>query len=175
MTQIAHETPSGERHEDGGWLAGYDPKRGGVPLAGYAALVGAYLAGLGAVLAVGRRRLPRRVAVGDVLLVGIATHKLARIATRDWVTAPLRAPFTELQGSAGSGEVDEKARGTGLQRAIGDLATCPFCSAPWIATALAAGLSFAPRQTRFVASVFTSVTISDFLHQAYRRAMPKAA
>lgn len=141
---------------------------GGMPLGGYAALVGAYttiFGGIGALLA-RSRRLPR-LSPGDIALAGVATHKLTRILTRDWVTIPLRAPFTEFVESSGSGEVEEKARGTGIRRALGDLLTCNYCTGPWIAGALVAGMAAAPRATRAIASVFAAVAVSDFLHEGY--------
>jgi hypothetical protein len=39
--------------------------------------------------------------------------------------------------------------------------------APWCAMALAFGLVFAPRATRFFAGILASVAISDFLQRAY--------
>jgi hypothetical protein len=147
----------------------FDGYRGGdMPLGGYAALMGAYVAlfgGIGASLL--RSRRLRRLSPGDVALVGVATHKLTRIVTRDWVTIPLRAPFTEYVASAGSGEVDERARGTGLRRAVGDLLTCNYCTGPWVAGALVSSMAMAPRATRAVASMLAAVAVSDFLHEAY--------
>ena len=139
-----------------------------MPLGGYAALLGAWsviFGSLGFRLA-RRRRLPQPRA-GDIALLGIATHKLTRIVTKDWVTAPLRAAFTAYGGSAGGGEVEEKSRGTGLRRAIGDLLTCNYCTGPWIAGALLAAWAEAPRAVRSVGSLFAVVAASDFLHEAY--------
>ena len=53
-----------------------------------------------------------------------------------------------------------------MQRAIGDLLTCPFCLGPWVAAGLAVGFVFKPRATRIVAGVFAAATVSDFLHRA---------
>src|SRR5437667_8524916 len=107
-------------------VAGY---KGGekMPLAGYATLVGVYNAAFAAMLLAAKNSghdFPKKVSVADLLLMGVATHKLTRLITKDWVTAPLRAPFTEYKESAGGGEVIEKSRGEGLQRGIGDLGTC---------------------------------------------------
>jgi Protein of unknown function (DUF1360) len=156
-------------------VAGY---KGGeeMPLAGYVTLVGVYNAAFAAMLLAAKnsgRDLPKKVSVTDLILMGVATHKLTRLITKDWVTAPLRAPFTEYKESAGGGEVIEKSRGEGLQRAIGDLVTCPWCSAPWVAATLGFGFVFAPRVTRFVSGVFAAVTISDFLQHAYEAAKEK--
>jgi len=76
-------------------------------------------------------------------------------------------------GSAGGGEVTEKARGTGMQKAIGDLLTCQYCIGPRVAGALVYGLAAKPRQTRLFASVFALVAGSDFLHFAYQAARAK--
>jgi Protein of unknown function (DUF1360) len=117
-----------------------------------------------------RGRLPANIGVRDLALLGVATHSLTRIITRDRVTAAIRFPFTEYEGSAGAGEVRERARGHGLQRALGSLLTCQFCAGPWTAAALMAGLVARPRETRLIASTLTVAALSDFLHQAYARA-----
>lgn len=139
------------------------------PLGGYATLLGAFSAVYGGLLAAGARsrRLPKRIDPGDVVLLGVATHKLTRVITKDWVTAPLRAPFVRYEESVGAGEVKESSRGGGLRKAVGDLVTCPWCSGPWVAGALVAGLVRSPRATRVVAATFTAVTLSDFLHHGY--------
>ncbi|MCA1613452.1 MAG: DUF1360 domain-containing protein [Acidobacteria bacterium] len=128
-------------------LAGY---KGGeeMPLAGYAALLGVYNAAFAGLLLAAKqsgRGLPERAGYADLLLMGVATHKLSRIIAKDFVTSPLRAPFTEYKGSAGAGEVNEKSRGEGLRRAVGDLVSCPWCMAPWVAAGLAFGFVFRPR------------------------------
>ena|SRR5437868_3095919 len=156
-------------------VAGYKGEEE-MPLAGYATLLGVYNAAFAAMLLAAKnsgRDLPKKVHPADLLLMGIATHKLTRLITKDWVTAPLRAPFTEYKESAGGGEVVEKSRGHGLQRAIGDLVTCQWCSAPWVAAGLGFGFVFAPRVTRFVSGVFTAVAVSDFLQHAYEAAKEK--
>jgi hypothetical protein len=106
-------------------------------------------------------------------LVGVASHKLSRLITKDKVTSPLRAPFTELEGSGGPGELEEKARGTGARRAIGEMLVCPYCLDLWVVAAFSIGLLFAPRPTRFVASVFAALTVSDFFQIAYKAAEEK--
>ncbi len=156
----------------------FDGYKGGkeMPLAGYATLLGVYNAALAAgLLAVKKsgRDLPERTSYSDLLLLGVATHKLGRIISKDWVTSPLRAPFTEYKESAGGGEVNEKSRGEGLQRAVGDLLTCPWCIAPWVAGALAFGFVFKPRTTRFICRIFAAVTISDFLQHTYNAVKEK--
>lgn len=143
------------------------------PLRGYAALLGIYLSYVLGLVGIGRQmgaRLPERLAPADIALVAVATHKVARILTKDPVTSPVRAPFTRFGGPSGDGEIHEEVRGTGLRHAIGELLTCPFCIAQWIATLFAFGLVVAPRPTRLCASVFAAVTGADLLQFAYARA-----
>ena len=137
----------------------------------YATLLGCYLASVAMLtgIAADRDRLPRTFSALDLALLGIATHKLSRIIAKDRITSILRAPFASYIRSAGAGEVEEQPRGRGFQRGIGHLISCPYCMAPWCATALSFGLLFAPRVTRFFAGILVSVTASDFLHRAYAR------
>jgi hypothetical protein len=137
-------------------------------LGGYAALLGAWVAIFGtAGAALVRRGALPRLGAAEVALLGVATHKLTRIVTKDWVMAPLRAPFTEYRDSAGSGEVHEKSRGRGLQRALGDLLTCNYCMGPWIAGVLLVGWGYAAKVVRAFATLFAVVAVSDFLHEIY--------
>jgi hypothetical protein len=140
------------------------------PLGGYVATMGTYAASVAALVGAGAlagRRLPERVEPYDVALLGVATHKLSRLVTKDTVTAPLRAPFTRFEGPQGQGELHEEVRGHGLRHTLGELLTCPFCLAQWVATGFAAGLVFAPRATRLVAATFSAVALSDALQNIY--------
>jgi len=138
-------------------------------LAEYATLLGFYIAGVAVLtgIAMEKSRLPRRFSLLDLALLGIATHKLSRIVAKDRITSILRAPFVSYIRSAGAGEVEEEPRDRGIQRGIGHLVSCPYCMAPWCATALAFGLVFVPRVTRFFAGILASVAVSDFLQRAY--------
>ena len=51
---------------------------------------------------------------GDIVLTGVATHKLSRLIAKDKIMAFVRAPFTEYQEPGGPAEVEERARGRGL-------------------------------------------------------------
>jgi hypothetical protein len=83
------------------------------------------------------------------------------------VTAILRAPFTEFEEPAGEGEVNERAVGTGLRHAVGELLTCPFCVAQWVATALVAGSLAAPDLTTAAVSICATARLSDYLQLTY--------
>jgi hypothetical protein len=142
------------------------------PLGGYLAAMSGFGVVAAALTAAARRgspAAPDRPTAGDVLLLSIATHKLSRLITKDSVTSPLRAPFTRYAEPAGSGEVNEEVRddGSSVRHAVGELVSCPFCIAVWVATALTGGLILAPRFTRYATTALTAVAASDFLQMAY--------
>jgi hypothetical protein len=110
------------------------------------------------------------VDAADLVLLGVATHKLSRLIAKDKITAFARAPFTRYQGRGGPAEVEEHPRGEGMRRMIGELLVCPYCLGMWLSGGFHSGLLFAPRTTRFLASVLNGLTISDFLQIAYRAA-----
>ena len=115
------------------------------------------------------RKLPERgIATRDIVLLGVATHKMSDLIANDAVTSFIRAPFTELQEKESPKSVDEKPRGTGFRRSMGELLTCKFCMGQWIASFFTYGLVFSPVVTRLIASVFAIVTLSDHLHQTYK-------
>ncbi len=120
------------------------------------------------------RPLPERIDAKDIALLGMAAHKVSMVGSQDAVTSPLRAPFTELQEKESPKKVDEKPRGEGLQRSVGELLTCKFCLGVWVASFFTYGLVLVPRVTRLVASVFAVVTVSDHLHQIYKALMNRA-
>ena len=144
-----------------------------LPKGDYAALVAIFNGVLASALLArkcARRSLPERVEPQDLILFALSTQKLSRVITKDKVTAALRAPFTEVEGKGGAGELEEHGRGHGLRRAIGDLITCPFCLGTWIASGFIYGFLFTPRLTRILASIFAVSGIADFLQQAYVKA-----
>lgn len=73
----------------------------------------------------------------------------------------------------GKSEVKERSRGTGAQRAVGDLLTCPYCMNPWVATALAYGFLASPRAARTISAVFATVAVADLLHTAEGKLKPQ--
>src|SRR5215218_10909762 len=141
------------------------------PLAGDLGAMGVYLGVVSAAAAAVRasgRELPDRIPPGDAALLTVATFRLARRIAKDPVTSPLRAPFTTFQGSSGHAEVAEEVREHGgVKHAIGELLTCPFCLAQWVATALVFGYATAPKATRLAALTMTLVASSDVLQFVY--------
>jgi hypothetical protein len=159
-------------HADGAY-AGYAAPSERPPFGSYATLTALFNGAMAVGLAAAKRRgreLPERIQPGDILLTGVATHKLSRLISKDKITAFARAPFTEFEEPGGPAEVEERARGEGWRRTLGELLICPYCIGMWISGGFNLGLVVAPRETRFAASVLTGLTISDFLQIAYKAA-----
>jgi hypothetical protein len=139
------------------------------PLRGYAALLGTY--SLGAAIAVvllrDRRDQVRRLDLRTLILLVVATQHLSRLITKDAITSVLRSPFTEFVEATGEGEVNEEVVGEGMCHAIGELITCPFCIAQWVAAALLGGTIAVPNFTAALTTVCTLARTSDYLQLAY--------
>jgi Protein of unknown function (DUF1360) len=141
------------------------------PLEGHAALMatfGAWVGAMGVAHYRSGRGLPNRYPAGDLLLMSVGTYKLSRLITKDRVTGFVRAPFTRFTGESDRpGEVNEEPRGEGVQRAIGELLVCPYCIGQWVGTAFLATYLRDPKLARTVAVLFTIVSGSDLLQEAW--------
>lgn len=150
----------------------------GQPVGSHAAMLGIYLVLLAIATLIARatgRELPAHLSVKDLVTVALGTHKISRTITKESVTSPLRAPFTEHHGAGGPAEVMDEPRGEdGMRHAVGELLTCPFCLDVWIVSAFGLGLVAAPRLTRLVAGSFSALAGADFLQLAYARAQQAA-
>jgi hypothetical protein len=145
------------------------PKDDPRPLEGYASILASYVVLSGALTIGLRRKRFRLAALGpmDLILYGLATEHLSRLITKDSVTAVLRSPFTRFEEPAGEGEVNERVVGTGHRHAVGELLTCPFCAAQWVATGLVASSVAAPTLTTAVISISAAARFSDYLQLLY--------
>jgi hypothetical protein len=138
------------------------------PFIGYLGLMTLFTALVGSAISRSRSAERKPFTPLELILLGIATHKLSRVATRDRITSPLRAPFTRYEGSAGFGEVEEAPLEDGEKKAIGELVSCPYCASAWIAAPLVLAMSRWRGPTRMLCAIFSAVTLSHFLHQFYR-------
>jgi hypothetical protein len=133
------------------------------PYRAYAAIVGTFAAGLGAVsaAAAARDRPQDKIAALDLALLGLATFKASRTVARDKVTSFVREPFVE--GEAYDGEDEEPAHDSELRQAIGELVTCTRCIGTWIGAGLASLQILTPRIGRLLTSVLAAGALNDFL------------
>lgn len=150
----------------------YDPE-GKVNVAGFTGSLAAFTGGViatGLALRASDHTVPERFDVGDLLVGGVAVHKLSRLVTKSSVASPLRAPFTQFQEATGASEHAESPRGDhGVRHTIGELLTCPFCFGVWLSGAYVTGLIAAPRRTRAVAAMLVVSAVSDSAQHVYAR------
>jgi Protein of unknown function (DUF1360) len=131
------------------------------PYEAYAAIAGAFVAGLGVVSLLARRSPPATAI--DLLALSAATFKAARTLARDEVTSFLREPF--VRGHAHEGGEDPAVGGT--RQAIGELLTCSRCVGTWTAAGLAATQVLAPRFGRVLTWTLSAAGFNDFLQASF--------
>ena len=139
------------------------------PYEAYAAIVGAFVTGLGVVAALARRSPPATAL--DLVALSAATFKASRTVSRERVASFVRQPFVE--GEANRGE-DERPAGEGFQRAIGELVTCPRCIGTWSAAALASTQMLTPRFGRALTWTLAAGAANDFLQAGFAALCAKA-
>jgi uncharacterized protein DUF1360 len=147
------------------------------PLLPYAALASVWLSGLAGYLGLARmlRKPIPSFSAGDLALLAGATFHLSRLITKDAILSFVRAPFTRFKEPGAPGETNEEPRKeTEMQHAIGELLSCPFCMATWVAAGLTYGWTFFPAATRLLAGLFCVVGLADALQLAYGTATKKA-
>jgi hypothetical protein len=140
------------------------------PLKSYIALMSIYAAAtLARELTLAKTKAPARSPkLAEFLLLTLGAYKLSRVVTLSFVVSPVRAPFTKRGKKLSAGEVQDEPRGEGLQKAIGDLVTCPFCFNIWAASALFTAFSFWPKPTLRLASILTAAAVGDYMHLAFK-------
>jgi Protein of unknown function (DUF1360) len=148
------------------------------PLGGYLVTMSVYSALVGTLAGLARltgREIPDGLSTRDVVLHAVATHKLSRLLAKDPATSPLRAPFTEYEGTTGPSEINEQARGEGTRKVVGELISCPVSADVWVATGLMAGLIYLPRTTRLAIATLAAVAGADMLQFSYAWLEKKAS
>lgn len=146
-----------------------------MPLQGYSLLLGLFTSAFALGLVATKNKESKKLSLSEFGLLALATHKISRIITKDWVTSPLRANFTRYEKSLGAGELKESSRGAEMQKAVGDLLTCPYCIGPWVASLLYFSKISAPKTSRVVTEIFAAVALSDFLHRFFEWARSSSA
>lgn len=139
------------------------------PYGSYAAIASVFVGGIATVAALGRRA-PAGTAL-DLIALSAATFKASRTLSRERVASFVRQPFVE--GEASTGEAERPA-GEGMQRALGELVTCPRCVGAWSAAGLASAQVLAPRFGRLLTWSLGAAGANDFLQAAFKALCAKA-
>ena len=143
------------------------------PYGAYAAIMGAFGAGLAGVGVLARAldRDPREHTWLDLAVVSAATFKAARTISSDEVTSFVRAPFVE--GEAHEGDEEPLASGD-LSQAIGELVTCIRCIGTWVAAGLASTQVLTPRFGRVLNWTLAAAALNDSLKAGFAALTKKA-
>jgi hypothetical protein len=150
---------------------GRDP----LPLEGYAALMAVYGAGITGLFVWAHRtgHTLEDVALEDLLVLGVGSHKLARMVSKDRIGTLLRQPFTEYDGteSALPGEASESARRDkgALRQAIGELLCCPYCTTTWAAAGLFGAYLVDRRMGRTLSGFLSSISVAELMQATYHK------
>lgn len=100
----------------------------------------------------------------DMIMLGLATYRLARLASFDKVLEPLRMQVAQVEPDHFGADMTVVPKGEGVQRALGELICCPICTGTWIAAALTYGLHFLPGPTRLLITMMSAIGMGELFH-----------
>ena len=100
----------------------------------------------------------------DLAMLGFASYRLGHLISFDKVTEPLRLPFTETKMDDFGAAMTVEARGEGVQRALGELVSCPICSGTWAAAALVYLVNLFPGPGRVLITMLGAIGMGEVLH-----------
>jgi hypothetical protein len=131
----------------------------------YVSLIGIFTSLFGAVVLGKRRKLESFVVTPtDLALLSLATYRAGRLAAYDRVTEPLRAPITETVPDEYDAGENVVAEGAGVQKALGELVSCPTCVGTWAAAGMLYGMQIAPGPTRLFAGILAVSGLAEILN-----------
>lgn len=100
----------------------------------------------------------------DFSLLSLATLRMGRLIAFDKAFSTYRLPFTKtVKDSSGAGMTVEP-KGTGAQRAIGELISCPICAGTWVSGAFIYGLYLIPNVTRGFMAIMAGIGLAEILN-----------
>lgn len=100
----------------------------------------------------------------DLALLSLSAFRAGHLVAYDKVTEPLRKPFTETrQDDSGAGDT-VVPKGSGAQKALGELLACPTCVGTWVGAFLTYGLMLVPGPTRVLMAILSATGIAELLH-----------
>lgn len=88
-----------------------------------------------------------------LVLMSLATYRVANIIANERVTQIFRAPFVDVKQE--DGEEVEVPKEEGVKETIGTLLYCPSCVGVWVATAFVYMFIYLPDLAWLVSAIFT--------------------
>src|SRR4051794_23190298 len=129
----------------------------------YAAINAVYAALIATVLFSTRERHARDPISGRELIpISAATFALSKVIAREKIGSWMREPFVDQSGG------DRQPRGSGLQRAMGELVTCTRCIGAWSALGVVGLRLAAPDSGRIVTNVLAASAGNDWLQAGFK-------
>jgi uncharacterized protein DUF1360 len=130
------------------------------------ALMGLFSGLIAAIAPARKTQYPLNLSSLDFAMLSLATFRIGRLAAYDVITEPIREPFAEtVEDPSGAGMTTEP-QGTGAQKVLGELITCPICVGTWAAAAMVYGLRVAPAPTRLFMAIMSATGAAEVLNNA---------
>lgn len=131
----------------------------------YLSLIGVFTSLFGLVVLRKRGRIGSfSLAPTDLALLALATCRAGRLVSFDLVAQPLRSPVTETVPDEYDAGENVVAEGSGVQKALGELVSCPTCVGTWAAAGMLYGLKIAPGPTRLFAGILAVSGLAEILN-----------
>lgn len=124
------------------------------------AVVGTFLG----VTALASARRPALPSPTELVMLGLASHRIGRMLAFERVGEPFRAPFTATVPDDSGADETVVARGRGVRWVLGELVSCPTCVATWASLALAIGQRFLPAPTRVLVGVLAAAGVAEVVN-----------
>ncbi|WP_186580755.1 DUF1360 domain-containing protein [Aquibacillus kalidii] len=103
------------------------------------------------------------------VLLGLATFRLTRLIVMDDITSFLRAPFHEVEEEEQEdGTIEEVLyiKGKGVQKFIGELLSCHWCTGVWSAAFIYVFYSMFPYMFFPVIAILAIAAVSSIIQSA---------
>lgn len=100
----------------------------------------------------------------DLALLSLSAFRAGHLVAYDKVTEPLRKPFTETTPDPSGAGDTVVPRGSGVQKALGELVACPTCVGTWVGAFLTYGLMFLPGPTKVLLAILSATGVAELLH-----------
>jgi hypothetical protein len=126
------------------------------------ALVGTYSSV--ALLASAARRRATLPSLPELVILGLASHRVGRMLAYERVGEPFREPFTATVPDESGVDDTVVARGRGVRWVVGELVSCPTCVATWAALAMALMRRFAPGTTTVLIGSLATAGVAEVVN-----------
>jgi hypothetical protein len=100
----------------------------------------------------------------DFSLLSLATLRMGRLIAFDKAFSTYRLPFTKTVKDESGNGLTVEPKGTGAQRVIGELVSCPICAGTWVSGAFVYGLYLSPNVTRGFMTIMAGIGLAEILN-----------